>query len=99
MILPNFPKNYMKFKKFGPRGGASLSRLLDPPLQNCKKMKEFRPYLVAPPGSANDNYESLFLEIINLFLLPATKLGQGYIFTGVCDSVRAGGGRAWLPGA
>ena len=48
MILPNFPKNYMKFKKFGPPGGASLSLLLDPQLQNCKKMKEFRPYLAAP---------------------------------------------------
>ena len=29
------------------------------------------------------------------FLPPATKLGQGYIFTGVCDSVHRGG-RAWL---
>ena len=28
-------------------------------------------------------------------LPPATKLGQGCIFTGVCDSVN-GGGRAWL---
>ena len=26
------------------------------------------------------------------FLLPATKLGQGNIFTGVCDSVNRGGG-------
>ena len=26
-----------------------------------------------------------------VFLLPATKLGQGYIFTGVCDSVPRGG--------
>ena len=25
-------------------------------------------------------------------LPPATKLGQGYIFTGVCDSVQGGGG-------
>ena len=25
-------------------------------------------------------------------LPPATKLGQGYIFTGVCDSVHGGGG-------
>ena len=30
------------------------------------------------------------------FLPPATKVGQGYIFTGVCDSVHKGG-RAWLP--
>ena len=27
---------------------------------------------------------------INLVLPPATKLGQGYIFTGVCDSVHGG---------
>ena len=26
-----------------------------------------------------------------MFLPPATKLGQGYIFTGVCDSVHRGG--------
>ena len=26
----------------------------------------------------------------NAFLPPATKLGQGYIFTGVCDSVHGG---------
>ena len=30
------------------------------------------------------------------FLPPATKLGQGYIFTGVCDSVNRGD--AWLLG-
>ena len=28
--------------------------------------------------------------IPTLFLLPATKLGQGYIFTGICDSVHRG---------
>ena len=28
------------------------------------------------------------------FLPPATKLGQGYVFTGVCDSVHWGGGSA-----
>ena len=27
----------------------------------------------------------------NLLLPPATKLGQGYIFTGICDSVHRGG--------
>ena len=32
-ILPNFPKNCMKLKEFGPRGGrASLAPPLDPPL-------------------------------------------------------------------
>ena len=30
----------------------------------------------------------------NPFLPPATKLGQGYIFTGVCDSVHGRGGSA-----
>ena len=28
-------------------------------------------------------------------LPPATKLGQGYIFTGVCDSVNGGGMHGW----
>ena len=28
---------------------------------------------------------------VGVFLPPATKLGQGYIFTGVCDSVHRGG--------
>ena len=32
------------------------------------------------------------LSCISLLLPPATKLGQGYIFTGVCDSVHRGGG-------
>ena len=32
--------------------------------------------------------------IIQGLLPPATKLGQGYIFTGVCDSVHGGGGSA-----
>ena len=27
-----------------------------------------------------------------VLLPPATKLGQGYVFTGVCDSVHRGGG-------
>ena len=27
----------------------------------------------------------------DVFLPPATKLGQGYVFTGVCDSVHRGG--------
>ena len=32
------------------------------------------------------------LLIYSNFLPPATKLGQGYIFTGVCDSVQGGEG-------
>ena len=35
-ILPNFPKNCMKLKEFGPqRGGMSLSPPLDPPMDKC----------------------------------------------------------------
>ena len=30
-----------------------------------------------------------------IFLPPATKLGQGYIFTGVCHSVSRGGVWSW----
>ena len=37
------------------------------------------------------------LMICNSFSLlpPATKLGQGYVFTGVCHSVNRGGGSTW----
>ena len=34
-----------------------------------------------------------------VYLPPATKLGQGYIFTGVCDSVHGGGGGLVMGGA
>ena len=42
------------------------------------------------------NHKSECARVVqyNLLLPPATKLGQGYIFTGVCDSVHGGGG-AW----
>ena len=33
---------------------------------------------------------SLLQLIIQIFLPPATKLGQGYIFTGICHSVKRG---------
>ena len=36
-----------------------------------------------------------FIGIMNeFFITPATKLGQGYVFTGVSDSVHRGGGSA-----
>ena len=36
---------------------------------------------------------SLVFSCAKFYLLPpATKLGQGYIFIGVCDSVHGGGG-------
>ena len=31
-------------------------------------------------------------KYLSSYLPPATKLGQGYIFTGVCDFVHGGGG-------
>ena len=57
------------------------------------------------PGGANPRG-----MCVNLLLPPATKLGQGYVFTGMCDSVHGGGmhgcqggmhgcwGCAWLLG-
>ena len=33
--IPNFPKNCMKLKEFGPQGGAHPSSSLDPPLLAC----------------------------------------------------------------
>ena len=35
--------------------------------------------------------------LYSVLLPPATKLGQGYIFTGVCDSVHGSGGQGGLP--
>ena len=32
MILPNFPKNCMKLKEFGPPRGVSLTPPFDPPM-------------------------------------------------------------------
>ena len=47
-------------------------------------------------GTVNSKFHLIrsFCEIVtrSLLLPPATKLGQGYIFTGVCDSVHKGGG-------
>ena len=37
------------------------------------------------------NYEVLFMGQLYWLLPPATKFGQGYVFTGVCDSVHRGG--------
>ena len=37
-------------------------------------------------------YNFTFLNLVFLFLPPATKLWQGNVFTRVCDSVRGGGG-------
>ena len=31
------------------------------------------------------------MKLLVYLLPPATKLGQGYIFTGICDSVHSGG--------
>ena len=42
-----------------------------------------------PRNQKSERYASYW----NVFLLPpATKLGQGYVFTGVCDSVNRGEG-------
>ena len=41
-----------------------------------------------------------FVSVVAVvYLPPATKLGQGYIFTGVCHSVYRGGGGAWSGGS
>ena len=49
-----------------------------PPKRSCGKARD---------GHCSGRYASYW----NAFLLPpATKLGQGYVFTGVCDSVNRG---------
>ena len=45
-----------------------------------------------PFTSENNNSKKICFAGTNLLLPPATKLGQGNIFTGVCDSVHGGGG-------
>ena len=42
--------------------------------------------------------ESLMMNVIWTLLPPATKLGQGNIFTGICDSVNGGRGVAGTGG-
>ena len=42
-----------------------------------------------PDGHCSGQYASYWNAF--LLLLPTTKLGQGYIFTGICDSVHRGG--------
>ena len=37
------------------------------------------------------NLDKTDCHIVIAYLPPATKLGQGYIFTGLCDSVHRGG--------
>ena len=42
-------------------------------------------------GGAKTKAAQSWGQISKILLPPATKLGQGYIFTGVCDSVHGGG--------
>ena len=62
------------------------------------------------PNCRNFQSDRIHQDTDKSLLPPATKLGQGYVFTGVCDSVHRGacmvaggcawlGGHAWLPGA
>ena len=44
----------------------------------------------------NGRRQNVRKDVMFFLLPPATKLGQGYIFTGVCDSVHRGG--CLLPG-
>ena len=44
-------------------------------------------------------FERPFDKTLAALLPPATKLGQGYVFTGVCDSVNRGGGGTSHPPA
>ena len=78
--------------------------------ENCMKMKEFGPGGASPPplGSANGYcitalFKWRIVDLVSVlqFLPAATKLGQGNIFTLVCDSVNGGGtwfGPGGVPG-
>ena len=56
-----------------------------------KKDVRVEDVLVATCGDDGDVRVWRPLRVNLLLLPPATKLGQGYIFTGVCDSVHRGG--------
>ena len=50
-ISPNFPKNCMKFKEFGPLGRrTSLASPLDPPLINASNDSKSSTFLHVPPS-------------------------------------------------
>ena len=55
------------------------------------------------PNCRNFQSDRIHQDTDKSLLPPATKLGQGYVFTGVCDSVHRGacvvaGGHTWLQG-
>ena len=65
-ILPNFPKNCMKLKEFGPEGGgggASLPPPLDPPLERAIIACN-----VADPKWKGCPYGTELLSFITVFL-------------------------------
>ena len=84
---------------------------LNEPLATLFQTEDAAKELFGPPGCCLQLVISTSSPTCTL-LPPATKLGQGYIFTGVCDSVHrgegmhgcrgacvvAGGGHVWLPG-
>ena len=53
-------------------------------------------FLIGPRGRRHFSRIIVIVEFIadqydTWSLPPATKLGQGYVFTGICDSVHGGG--------
>ena len=54
------------------------------------EIKEFEKFQLYLPWSSHLVNMQVMFRKQNALLPPATKLGQGYIFTGVCDSVHRG---------
>ena len=81
-------------------GGGSLYLAL-PPSTSTSTHTGLRPCPACPPPRTRSNLFIMMHRLLesgqlaynrNAFLLPpATKLGQGYIFTAVCESVHRGG--------
>ena len=85
---------------FSPRGGANSQNCYYFS-HFCQKLHENEKIWtpgggggasLAPPLGSTNGLQLLSLNLLDNYLLlpPATKLGQGYIFTGVCDSINRG---------
>ena len=93
MILPIFPKNCMKSKEFGPRGGASLAPPLDPPLQYSEARSTKRVLAHTPKAATTFcvlRYRCSVKTTIcchdTHFYCPRTELWEGNVFSRVCLS-------------
>ena len=78
---PNYPKNVFLNSQFQ----LNLPILIIDEVHN-------KPLVESNEGLKFCLHAKYFSPLFSPLLPPATKLGQGYIFTGICDSVHGGAG-------